>query len=402
MATNNRHNYDIALLLESPTTSKAQRRALEALQAQGTMVKAAAELGMNKRSLQNLLARCKKAYLADTLDLDVPAGQKLAGSSTLYKMNEETGERKEVLQWIKTSADQEAMLEAMQLVTTELAKRVEGKATPIPSPVSNNEDLLVVYVNTDLHLGQYSWSEESGTDVNIDTVYSNTLTAMEVLRSTVPSAAECIVLDLGDTLHASNDDARTKSGHVLDTDSRHAKVFRTLVDMKINMIKLALTKHSKVTYSIVAGNHSDLVANYIMAMLSAWFKDEPRFTVDTSPALHKYHKHGQVLLGFHHGHATRMPRLPEVMVWDRKEDISNTTYRYWLTGHVHKDSVLDSPIARCESFRNNTNNDSWATGAGYRGHKQSVAITYHKEYGEIARNVCPIKLTEESSRTESL
>ena len=397
MATNNRHTYDIALLLESPTTSKAQRVALEALQKHGTMVKTAAALGMAKRSLQNLLARCKKAYLADTLDTDVPYGQKLAGSSTMYKVDEETGERREVLQWVKTSVDQEQMLEAMQLVTADLAKSVEGKASLCPPPVDNDKDLLVVYVNTDLHLGQYSWSEEAGNDVNLDTVYSNTLTAMEVLRNTVPSAAECIVLDLGDTLHASNDDARTKSGHVLDTDSRHAKVFRTLVDMKINMIKLALTKHAKVKYSIVAGNHSDLVANYIMAMLSAWFKDEPRFSVDTSPALHKYHRHGEVLLGFHHGHATRIQRLPEVMVWDRKEDISTTTYRYWLTGHVHKDTVLDNPIARCESFRNHTNNDSWATGAGYRGHKQSVAITYHKNFGEIARNVCPIKLTEASS-----
>lgn len=391
---NNTHNYDIDKLLSAPTTTKPQKIILETLQDCHTIAKTAKVLGKAKRTVQQTLARCNKNAMASELDHVVPTKHTLSGTSTMYKVNEETGEKEEILQWVKTSADKEAMLEAMQEATKELAKDVEGKAKKTAPPTKEFNDLLVVYVNTDLHLGQYAWHEESGTDVNLDTVSNNTIKAMSMLSQTTPEASDCIVLDLGDTLHAANDDARTKSGHVLDTDSRHAKVFRILVDMKVRMIDLALKKHKNVKYSIVAGNHSDLVAHYIVAMLSAWYRNEPRFTVDESPALHKYHKHGEVLLGFHHGHATKMPRLPEVMVWDRKDDISSTTYRYWLTGHVHKDSVLDNPIARCESFRNATSNDSWAQGAGYRGHKQTTAITYHKEYGEIARNVCPIKLIQ--------
>lgn len=391
----NKHNYDCDRALASEELTNKQRLVFETLKEVGTVKATSDVLGIAKRNIQRMLSSGYKKVLAEEVDDYVPYKQSLAGTSTLYKTNEETGEKEEILQWVKTSKDQEAILEAMQEATQELAKSVEGKACKIRKPKDTNDNLLVVYVNTDLHLGQYAWGQESSKDVNIDIVYNNTLNSMGLLSNTTPNSKECIVLDLGDTLHAANDDARTKSGHVLDTDSRHAKVFKTLVDMKIKMIELALKKHSKVKYTIVAGNHSDLVANYIMAMLAAWFKNEPRFEVDESVALHKYHKHGEVLLGFHHGHATPMKRLPEVMVWDKKDCISHTTYRYWLTGHVHKDTLLDSPIARCESFRNNTSNDAWAQGAGFRGHKQSVAVTYHKDYGEIARNICPIKLTEE-------
>jgi hypothetical protein len=389
------HNYDIEALLASDVVTDKQKKALRVLAKEGTMVKTAKVLGIRKRSLQQQLARAHKAYMKTQVDKFIPEGQSLQGTSTLYKIDEDTGEKKEVLQWIKAKTDKDSEYEMVIRVTQDLAKQLTGKTKPVPTPKLTDKKLLVVYVSTDLHLGQYSWHEETGTDVNIDTIYHNTIGAMQLLQATTPQAKECIVLDLGDTLHAANDAARTKSGHELDTDSRHAKVFKTLVEMKITMIDLALEKHEKVKYVIVAGNHSDLVPTYLIAMLQAYYKNEPRFAVDASSSIHKYHRHGQTLLGFTHGHTSKMVRLPEVMVWDRKEDISSTTYRYWLTGHVHSDRVLDGGIARCEAFRNNTHNDAWAAAAGFRGNKQTTAITYHKDFGEIARNICPIKMIKD-------
>lgn len=392
---NNTHNYDIEGMIASDLVTDRVKKVLHLLAKEGTMVKTAKVLGIKKRSLQQQLSRANKAYMSEKVDSLVPGSQQLQGTSTLYKINEDTGKKEEVLQWVKTKSDKQAEIDMVTQVTSELAKQVEGIAKPIKLTQHTDDDLLVVYVSTDLHLGQYSWHEETGNDVNLETILHNTVGALKLLQLTTPQAAECIVLDLGDTLHASNDAARTKSGHELDVDSRHAKVFKTLVDMKIQMIDLALKKHKTVKYTIVAGNHSDLVPNYLMAMLDAYYRNEPRFSVDTSSSIHKYHRHGQTLLGFTHGHTSKMQRLPEIMVWDRKEDISDTTYRYWLTGHIHSDKVIDGGIARCEAFRNNTHNDAWASAAGYRGNKQTTAITYHKDFGEIARNICPIKMIKD-------
>jgi len=394
---NNSHTYNIEKILKSNAITNRQREAFEKLDKYKTVIETSIQMNIRKRTLQEILSKGNKRVLQEEIDNKVSNGQILSGTSTLYKTNVDTGEQEEVLQWVKTKKDQDEILHSIKELSKDFASAITPKINITNKPEMTNESLLVTYITTDLHLGQYAWSEEAGTDVDVDIVEKNTLSAMKLLIDTTPSAKEAIVLDLGDTLHASNDAARTKSGHELDTDSRHARVFKTLVNLKINMIDLALEKHETVKYVIVAGNHSELVPNYLIAMLSAYYKNEPRFNVDESVSLHKYHKHGKTLLGFHHGHSTKMQRLPEVMVWDRKDDISFTTYRYWLTGHLHKDSVLDSPIARCESFRNNTNNDAWATGAGFRGLKQSTAITYHKDYGEISRNIVPIELVKKNN-----
>jgi len=125
-----------------------------------------------------------------------------------------------------------------------------------------------------------------------------------------------------------------------------------------------------------------MIACYLVAMLSAYYRNEPRFEIDEDMTMHN------------HGHSTKLARLPEVMVWDKKDAISSTDYRYWLTGHVHKDTVIDNPICRIESFRNLTNNDAWSTGKGYHTNKQAVAITYSDSYGEIARNTVSIAEVE--------
>jgi len=376
---------DIEKLLKVENLTSRQKEVLETIKETGSVKKASKVLKVGTRGIYEILSKVKKKHLAQNLDELVPDNQKLFGTTTLYKTNED-GEKVESIQWVKTEKSKLDTLEMLKEVTESFASTIEP-TRKTKAPKITSKELLTTYVMTDLHLGQYSWKEESGVDVDIHSVYQNTLTATEMLFETTPKSKQAIILDLGDTLHASNDAARTKSGHELDTDSRHAKVFRMLVDLKIKMIDSALQKHEKVHYVIVSGNHSDLVSNYIIAMLSAYYRDEPRFSVNESPALHKYFRFGKTLLGFHHGHATKMNRLPEVMVWDRKEDISVTDYRYWLTGHVHKDTVVDNPICRMESFRNLTSNDAWAQGAGYRGIKQMTAITYSDKYGEVARNI---------------
>lgn len=352
------------------------------------------KMGVHRSTISKRIDRIITKYNTEKLDVPIPPGLEIKGVSTYYTVDEETGEKREKGQWVKLDKTKEDELEAIRYTTKKLADSIDGLKLSVTPPTDTLENLLTVYVTTDMHLGQYAWKAEAGSDVNVETVYENTLKAHLMLRETTPKSTKAIVLDLGDTLHSSNDSNRTKSGHELDVDTRHAKVFKKLVDLKIAMIDAALEKHDTVRYVIVPGNHSDLVGHYLVAMLSAYYRNEPRFEVDEDPTMHKYYIHGKTLLGFHHGHSTQLNRLPEVMVWDKKEEISSTDYRFWLTGHVHKDTVIDNPICRIESFRNLTKNDSWAQGAGFRGNKQATAITYSSEYGEIARNIVSIKEVE--------
>lgn len=390
------NSYNIEVLVNADTTTKRQKEMLLVFQKEGTLKGVANVLNVREHTIGEALRRCNKNYLAAQVDELVADRQILKGTTTLYKVDEDTGKKREVLQWVKTKVD-DNLVEAIEEYTNKLASRVEGLKPKVVIPTETVDDLLTVYVTTDMHLGQYSWKEETGKDVNVNTVYNNTLKAHQLLQQTTPKSKKAIVLDLGDTMHSSDDANRTKSGHELDVDTRHAKIFQKLVDLKINIIDSALEKHESVKYIVVPGNHSDLIGHYLVAMLSAYYRNESRFEVDKSAAMHKYYRHGKaVLLGFHHGHSTKLAKLPEIMVWDRKEDISDTTYRYWLTGHVHQQKLIDNPICQIESFRNLTPNDAWAAGAGFRGLKQATAITYSSNYGEVARNIVSIQEVEES------
>ena len=381
-------------LLSTATITRLQRRTLEAYKENGDDKSTAEQLGITSQSVRRSIEAARKRALAKGIDQLVPTGLAVKGVSTYYTVDEETGEKREKGQWIKTDRKKEDELLAMQEVTKHLADAVDGLKMPTSLPVHTEEELLTVYVTTDMHLGQYAWEKEAGSDVNVESVYNNTLNAHVMLQQTTPASKKAIVLDLGDTMHSGSDANRTRSGNELDVDTRHAKIFKKLVDLKIAMIDTALVKHEIVRYVIVPGNHSEMVACYLVAMLSAYYRNEPRFEIDEDMTMHKYYRHGKTLLGFHHGHSTKLARLPEVMVWDQKEAISSTDFRYWLTGHIHRDSTIDNPICRIESFRNMTKNDAWSSSKGFRGIKQATAITYSDRYGEIARNIVNIAEVE--------
>ena len=387
---------ELKKLLSTTTITRLQRRTLEAYKENGDDKSTAKQLGITSQSVRRSIEAARKRALADGIDKLIPVGLAVKGVSTYYTVDEETGEKREKGQWIKTDRKKEDELLAMRKVIKHLSNAIDGLKMPTNLPTYTEKELLTVYVTTDMHLGQYAWEKEAGSDVNVESVYNNTLNAHVMLHQTTPASKKAIVLDLGDTMHSGSDANRTHSGNELDVDTRHAKIFKKLVDLKIAMIDTALTKHEIVRYVIVPGNHSETVACYLVAMLSAYYRNEPRFEIDEDMTMHKYYRHGKsVLLGFHHGHSTSLSKLPEIMVWDRKADISETTYRYWLTGHIHKDKVIDNPICRIESFRNLTKNDNWSAGKGFRGHKQAVAITYSGDYGEVARNIISIQEVEE-------
>jgi len=302
------------------------------------------------------------------------------------------------LQWIKTDRDKDLQYKMMLDAVNSLSETV-SITERIPYSVESNSKLLTNYILTDMHLGLLAHRSESGNDVDTKIVYNNTLTAMNLLINTSPDSEIAIISDLGDTLHSANDDNRTKSGHVLDIDGRHSKIFLMAVKLKIAMIELALQKHKNVVYIAVAGNHSDLVSIYIKAVLEAKFENNPRFCIHGQNTIHQYYHFGNVLLGYAHGHTGASKNLPSVMIQDNINIVSETKYRFFHSGHYHSQKVIDDPLCLIEHHRNLTNNDFWSQAAGFRTNKQMTSITYHKEYGEWSRNIASLAEVEDYIRS---
>lgn len=376
-------------LLDDRWCTAAQREKLEAIQKHGSMRAAAAALGVNYHAVHSALRAVEKKAavfgLSPQHDLTRPVapGQRLRGASSLYKR----GEAEPVLQWVKTQADQQAQEEILREWVQWLVKDARGKAPVIAAPAHADEDLLAAYPLGDPHFGMYAWARETGDDFDLATAERLTCSAIDRLVAAAPAAHTGLLINLGDFFHA--DDSRNQtpnSGHALDVDSRYAKVLQVGLRAVVHCLKRMLAKHQRVEAWMLPGNH-DPHASFALALaLDAFFSNEPRVKIDLNPSLFRYKEFGKVLLGAHHGHATKTRDLPGVMASDQAEAWGRTKFRYWYCGHVHHKSVdKEHPGVIVETFRTLAAKDAWHAGQGYRAGRDAQVIVLHKDFGEIQR-----------------
>jgi hypothetical protein len=176
------------------------------------------------------------------------------------------------------------------------------------------------------------------------------------------------------------------SRNPLDADGRYFKMVRVATRCVRYLIKVALQHHESVHVIIERGNHDPAGSQALMLMLEQVMENEPRVTVDVSPAKFHYHRFGKNLIGIHHGDTVKMKDLPLLMAHDRAQDWGETEHRFWWTGHVHHDATQEFPGVKCESFRVLAAKDAWHSEKGYRSKRDMKAIVLHKEYGEVARH----------------
>ena len=151
----------------------------------------------------------------------VPDGFAVKGVSTLYD-----AEGNVRSQWVKSSAENDRLQMLADAVAT-IAEPFRGESDATPGPDRSNDDLLCVYPMGDPHLGMYAWAEETGSDFDLDIAERNLVRAVDHLVDLAPDASSALIINLGDFFHADNQSNKTsRSGNVLDVDTRWAKVLR--------------------------------------------------------------------------------------------------------------------------------------------------------------------------------
>ena len=344
------------------------------------------------KHLAAVKARAAQVGIAPDADLDyrTPVGFNVKGTSTL--INKATGES--MLQWVKTDANKDAqeelMREAIQAMVEELPKVKKKKEVKY-----SNEDLIAVYPLGDAHIGMRAWAAECGQDWDLNIAESAFINVFDRIVKTAPSCGQSVIVNLGDWFHADNVSGVTeRSGHHLDLDGRYAKMISVGVKILRRMIESALEIHGQVRVINAIGNHDDTGAMFLSVALSHIYENEPRVSIDTSPAPFHYIRHGKVLVGVHHGHTCKSDKLPLVMATDKANDWGETEFRYWLTGHIHHDTVKEYSGCKVESFRTIAAKDAYATWGGYRAGQDSKCLVMHKDYGEVERHTVNITMVQ--------
>lgn len=250
-----------------------------------------------------------------------------------------------------------------------------------------NDDLLSKYVLADLHLGMYAWAEECGEDYDSDIAEELMKRSIDQLAQSVPNSETALVVNLGDFFHANDAKGMTPfSGHILDMDTRFARIASTGVRVIRYVIETLAEKHAKVKYVAVPGNHDPDQSVWLTLALMEAYRDQPNVEIVWNPGFFYATQHGNNMIAAHHGDRTNFQRLVLAMSENYAKMWGDTYWRFLDTGHVHHQREQDIGGVLCRSYRTLAAKDAFHAKGGYSSKRSITAQTYHKTDGEILVN----------------
>lgn len=395
-----------------PVSDEELKQAVEVYKALGNQVRAAAHLGMSRGGLQQRLRNAAlKGFMLDHTPampgfrisrvndgpngksieqkpehgapFEVPTGHVVKGVSALVNADGE-----EIVKWIKTKEGGRDPLETAEAIKAAFSD-YKPSAKPAKPPPAPSADLLTLLPANDWHIGMFAWGKEVGGENWDLKIAEDTIgRSVEDTLARSPSSGECIILGGGDLLHADNSENKTaKSGNALQVDGRYQKVVGVAVRLMVRTADAALRRHQQVTLRILPGNHDEHSAVAIAYFLLAWYRNEPRVTVDVDPSLFFWFRFGQVLIGATHGHSVKIAQMPGIMAHRRAPDWGATKFRYVHGFHLHHSAKIatEGDGVICEVHQAPIPQDAWHFGSGFLSGRSLQAITYHKEFGEVGR-----------------
>jgi hypothetical protein len=389
-------------------TEELRRRA-DAYREHGTLIKAAAALGIGKSALHDSIKRAAEAGLLGT-DPVLP-GFRISRisntpSGTFIQQAPERGERfavptghvvkgvsalvdadgRVIQQWQKTAVETEGQLAAFRAMVDGLKEDLP-RITIMPAPHHVEEDLLNQFVVTDSHFGMLAHREETGADYDLRLAEQLLLDWFAAAVAGAPQAHTAVLAQLGDLLHHDALESVTPAHkHVLDADSRLHKVVRVVIRTLRRVIDMLLQKHKHVHVVMASGNHDPASSVWVRELLATIYENEPRVSVDTSPMLYYAYKWGDTALFYHHGHKRGVAQVDATLAGMFREMFGASKYAFAHVGHLHSDEGRKSALMYVERHETLAAPDAYAAGGGWLSGRSAKVITYSRRYGEVARS----------------
>jgi hypothetical protein len=278
------------------------------------------------------------------------------------------------------------VLQAMERILLQIGQAVPAR--PKVAYMPQEEGHLLELVLPDLHFGKLAHAAESGEDADTKIITARMLECAESLISRAQEQypiSEFVYIVGNDLLNADSEEGTTTGGTRQDVDSRKHKVLDAVMVAMTHVIDRLLEIAPGSVYC-VPGNHDRESSQAVARFLAAWYRQTQQVKVDTSPMTRKYHRFGNVLLGFTHGDSEPVKHLPIIMA-DESPDFGKTTIREWHIGHVHKAQEFTTMTMdetrgiRVRHLPSLSGLDAWHARKGYRSLKQADAFVWSATKG---------------------
>jgi hypothetical protein len=253
----------------------------------------------------------------------------------------------------------------------------------------------------DIHFGRLTWHEESGHDFDIKIAECVVKNAVDqLLQYSNNFEVGRILLPIGnDFFNANSQLNATVKGTVQQEDTRWKKTFRAGRKLATDMID-ACSEIAPVDVLFIPGNHDEERLFYLGDALECWYHQNKNVSIDNSAKSRKYYSFGNVLLGFTHGDATAIKKLPNIMQFEEPKLWGDSVHREWHTGDKHHkmDFVLEVDeqvgiIVRI--LRSLVPEDAWTFNRGFVGSRRAAeSFLWHPVDGLIAQFTAGVNMSE--------
>lgn len=362
--------------------TERQAEIINAYLLSGTGAKAAKRLGISERNVREAIRRAKQAAASKgyipSLELVRPAPEEsnltMTGAS-IY--------RDGIWHKYKVDKQQEQQGELLDAVKDALESYKPFK--PVTPPKAIDKDLLAIYPLGDPHIGMYSWAAETGADFDCDIAEKNLKEALSYLVSKMPNAETAVILNLGDFFHTDNSANTTTKGTRVDVDTRFSRVLRIGIELMIDMVNIALTKHKKVIVRNNRGNHDKETSQVLSIVLMYAFKDNPRVEVYPPEKEFFCYTFGKNMIFSAHGDMLKPKQSAQYMAAAFPREWGNTEFRYAEFGHFHHEDRKEDGGVVVEIYNTLASSDAWHHNSGYLSNRNMKAKVLHKDNGEVER-----------------
>jgi hypothetical protein len=391
-------NLNLSVLKQFATTAR-QNEIVDAVIACNNRVREASkQLGIDRRNVYRLISTLEKRAasqgVAPHRDLthQTAAGFETKRVSTAYNQDGEVA-----LQWHIQEREKGVKLETI----IDAIEGFEWKPAPlIPTSTEHEAELLTLYTLTDFHLGMYAWKAETGDDWDMSIAEREALAAITRMSEGSPNSETAILNLQGDFLHWDGLVAVTPaSKHVLDADTRYGKLIEMALDVTMSCIEILLRKHKRVRLLVCEGNHDESGSAWLRKACKKVYQDNERLEVDDTEFPYYAYLHGEIMLGFHHGHKKKNTALPQLFAAEPRyrEMWGASKYCYIHTGHYHhaEQDMSEGGGAIVERHPTLAGSDAYAARGGYTSWRACHAITYHEKDGEHSRKTVVPSIKDE-------
>ena len=336
--------------------------------------------GMSKRNVERLGAKLAKRGLLSTRRAP---GFGVNGESLLVDKNGNV-----IMRWIKTARDRDEMEQLMEAARDAFTDEIP-RAEAVPVPEIDFQKSLALYPVFDLHIGALAHRHECGESYDTKIAEQVLNDFFDYAVGAAPMSEKAVLLLGGDLIHSDGLMPVTPtSNHVLDQDSRYAKLVYVAIRSVRRAVGKMLLNHKDVEIQVLEGNHDQSGMIWLRAALAAFYEDEPRVTVDVSPAVVHHTQYGKTFLAYHHGHTIKKAEvLLAACVSDWREDFGKSVAVYAHTGHLHHQSMVETSLGIVEHHGALAAKDAYSARGGWRSRRQAAVIIYDQDHGEIGRFV---------------